>query len=323
MALAQHRSRAKGGRSRRLTPFKYKGRDFRNAFTTFDTIVRSEHQNFTRAAEALHVSQPTLSQQIRQLEASLQMLLLDRSGRTVRLTDAGDVFARYARRALQDLDAGRRAIHDVQDLSRGSLRLPATPAFIAYLIDPLVARFNTQYPGISVNIREMTQDRMEAELADDNLDVGMAFPEGRPHEVETQALFVEKLCLVVGKDHLLAERRAVLGVQALEPEPPVLLSNGFATRRHIDDYCQAYNITPNVEIATNSISAVVEIIRGGRLATVLPKAIGRQQCRLHMVALLPIVPTRNAALPWRKGAYHGAAAGQQRNEAPQSVAGGP
>ncbi|MET3176794.1 UNVERIFIED_ORG: DNA-binding transcriptional LysR family regulator [Arthrobacter sp. UYCu721] len=94
----------------------------------------AEHQNFTRAAQELHVSQPTLSQQIKQLETTLHVQLLDRSGRTVRLTDAGEAYLRYARRALLELDAGTRAIHDVQDLSRGSLRLAMTPTFTAYLI---------------------------------------------------------------------------------------------------------------------------------------------------------------------------------------------
>src|ERR1700684_1465440 len=68
----------------------------------------AEHQNFTRAAEALHVSQPTLSQQIRQLEDLLHVQLLDRSGRTIQLTDAGAAYVRYAQRALQDLEAGKR-----------------------------------------------------------------------------------------------------------------------------------------------------------------------------------------------------------------------
>jgi LysR family cyn operon transcriptional activator len=90
-------------------------------------LAIAEHYSFTRAAEALHVSQPTLSQQIKQLEELLDVQLLDRSGRTVRLTDAGEVFSRHARRALVELDAGKRAIHDLQDLSRGSLRLGLTP----------------------------------------------------------------------------------------------------------------------------------------------------------------------------------------------------
>src|ERR1700743_3958141 len=107
-------------------------------------LAVTEHQNFTRAAEALHVSQPTLSQQIKQLEDALGAQLLDRSGRGVRLTDAGEAYVQYARRALQDLDAGRRAVHDVQELTRGDLRLAVTPSFTAYLAGPLVERFNAR-----------------------------------------------------------------------------------------------------------------------------------------------------------------------------------
>lgn len=82
-------------------------------------LAVAEQGNFTRAAEALHVSQPTLSQQIKQLEDTLGAPLFDRSGRAVRLTDAGEAWMRYARLALQDLDAGARAIHDVATLERG------------------------------------------------------------------------------------------------------------------------------------------------------------------------------------------------------------
>src|SRR3569623_310663 len=138
-------------------------------------LAVAEHRNFTRAAEALHVSQPTLSQQIRQLEDTLCVQLLDRSGRTIRLTDAGAAWLLYAQRALQDLDAGRRAIHDVHDLSRGSLRLGMTPTFTAYLVGPLVDRFNQRYPGIILNIEEMSQERMEVLLNEDQLDMGIAF----------------------------------------------------------------------------------------------------------------------------------------------------
>lgn len=80
-------------------------------------LAVAEHGSFTRAASALHVSQPALSQQIRQLEESLGVPLFDRSGRTIRLTDAGEVWRQYASRALQELGAGKRAIHDVANMN--------------------------------------------------------------------------------------------------------------------------------------------------------------------------------------------------------------
>jgi LysR family cyn operon transcriptional activator len=267
----------------------------------------AEHQNFTRAAEALHVSQPTLSQQIRQLEDLLQVQLLDRSGRTVRVTDAGEAYLRHARRALQDLDAGRRAIHDVRDLSRGALRLAVTPTFTAYLVGPLLARFNELHPGIDVSFEETTQDRIEAALADDRLDIGIAFDEMRAPELDSAALFVETLSLVVGPAHRCATQTAALPAGEVAAESFVLLNGDFATRRYIDLYYRQQGIVPRVAIEVNSISAVVEIVRRGQLVTVLPDAIAREHEGLYPLALTPALPRRTAALLWRSGAYRSAA----------------
>src|SRR5689334_22034618 len=156
-------------------------------------LAVAEHGNFTRAAEALHISQPTLSQQIRQLERALGVQLLDRSGRAVRLTDAGEAFAGHARLALRDLDAGERAVHDVRDLTRGHLRVAMTPSLTAYLIGPLVHRFRTAYPGITLTVAETTQDRIEADLLADRLDVGLAFSGSHAAGIDSAPLFIEYL----------------------------------------------------------------------------------------------------------------------------------
>nr|GFC33671.1 hypothetical protein [Tanacetum cinerariifolium] len=97
------------------------------------TSLIADNGGFTRAAEVLHVSQPTLSQQIRQLEDMLGVVLFDRTSRTVTPTDAGQAYIECARRVLVELAAGKRALHDVKDLSRGTLRLAMTPTFMAYL----------------------------------------------------------------------------------------------------------------------------------------------------------------------------------------------
>jgi LysR family cyn operon transcriptional activator len=267
-------------------------------------LAVAEHRNFTRAAEALHVSQPTLSQQIKQLEDTLGAQLLDRSGRTISLTDAGEAYVQYVRRALQDLEAGKRALHDVQELTRGDLRLAMTPTFTFYLIGPLLERFNARYPGIKLNVAEMNQDRIEARLAQDDLDIGIGFTESRSPDIECQAWFVETLALVVGKAHPCAASRRVLSAHEFEKESLVLLSSDFATRHHIDRYCREHDITPHIAIETNSISAIIEIVqRSSRLATVLPEAIAREQAGLCPVALRDAMPQRTVALLQRKDAY--------------------
>ncbi|WP_431823798.1 transcriptional regulator CynR [Burkholderia sp. F1] len=270
-------------------------------------LAVAEHHSFTRAAAALHVSQPALSQQIKQLEESLGAQLFDRTGRTTRLTDAGEVYFRYARRALQGLEEGKRAIHDVGDLSRGSLRIAVTPTFTSYFIGPLVESFHGRYPGVTLTVCEMSQERMEELLVDDELDVGIAFEEVHSQDIDAQHLLVETLALVVGRHHPLAKRRSV-GVSALNDESLILLSAEFATREHIDRYCRQNDLRPRVLMEVNSISAVIEIIQRTNLSTLLPATIARGRDDLAAVSLDPLLLQRTAVLMQRKGVYQTAAA---------------
>ncbi|MFD3666433.1 transcriptional regulator CynR [Streptomyces sp. NPDC058659] len=271
-------------------------------------LAVAEHANFTRAAEELRIAQPTLSQQIKQLEKALGAQLLDRTGRTVRLTDAGETYARYARRALRDLAAGERAVLDVRDLSRGLLRLAVTPTFTAYLTGPLVAAFHTRHPGITVEVRELTQDRIEAELLADRVDLGIAFDGVHLPGVEAVELFTETLGLVVGPAHPYAGRTEPLPVAELTSHHLALLTEDFATRRHVDAYVAEHRVEPRIAVEANSVSALTEIVRRTDLATVLPDAVARDHPYLTPVPLSPALPSRGVALLRRSGGYRSAAA---------------
>ncbi|MFF9430777.1 transcriptional regulator CynR [Streptomyces sp. NPDC014746] len=272
-------------------------------------LAVAEHASFTRAAEELRVAQPTLSQQIKQLEKALGAQLLDRTGRTVRLTDAGETYARHARRALRDLAAGERAVLDVRDLSRGHLRLAVTPTFTAYLTGPLVAAFHTRHPGIGVEVRELPQDRIEAELLADRLDLGIAFHDEHLAGIEATELFTETLGLVVGPEHPFAGRIEPVSADELTGHHVALLSADFATRLHIDAYLSGHGVRPVVAVEANSVTALTEIVRRTTLATVLPDAVTRDHPGLTPVPLSPALPARAVALLRRAAGYRSAAAG--------------
>jgi LysR family transcriptional regulator, cyn operon transcriptional activator len=271
-------------------------------------LAVAEYANFTRAAEALHVSQPTLSQQIMQLEDWLGVQLLDRSGRTVKVTDAGREYIEHARRALRELEAGRRAVHDVQDLSRGILRLATTPTFTAYLVGPLVADFSDRYPGIALKLKEMPLDTIAAAVADDEVDLGIAFQVERAPDVECQPLFMEKLNVVVGAQHRFASRDTAVTPSEVGSEQLGLLSSDFATRLHVDAYLREQRISPRIAIEANTISALIEIVRRGHIATILPDAIGKQYADLKNINVRPEIPQRLVTLLSRKDSYQSAAA---------------
>ncbi len=269
-------------------------------------LAVAQYQSFTRAAHALHVSQPALSQQIRQLEDQLGAQLFDRNGRSVRLTDAGEVYLRYARQALQDLEEGRRAIHDVSDLSRGSLRVAVAPTFTSYLIGPLVEAFHRRYPNVRLVMQEMLQERVETQLVEDELDIGIAFEKPTSSAVEFQPLLVETLALVVGRTHALSERRSI-DRDTLMRESLVLLTPEFATRGQIERHCRQHDLDLQVLMESNSLNAVIEIVRRTGLATLLPAAIAGNSEYLVAVGLDPAPPQRRAILMQRKGAYQSAA----------------
>ncbi|MHA3735573.1 transcriptional regulator CynR [Pseudomonas sp. Eth.TT006] len=271
-------------------------------------LAVADHGGFTRAADALHVSQPTLSQQIRQLEESLGVLLFDRTSRTVKATDAGEAYIECARRVLVELEAGKRALHDVKDLSRGTLRLAMTPTFMAYLVGPLVRDYTARFPGIHLQIFELSMDDIEAGLADDSLDLAIAFTPVRNPDIECIPAFTETLGIMVGREHPLYDSNARLTSSDLAQLDFALLAPEFITRLSIDEYFRQQGVTPQVRIEVNSVSTLLEVVRHSPLATMLPEAIATEDRALRRLRIDSEAPQRGAALLRRRNNYHSAAA---------------
>ncbi len=269
-------------------------------------VAVADHANFTRAAEALHVSQPALSQQIKQLELSMGVPLFDRSGRGVVPTDAGRVYLEHARRSLRELDAGRRAVMDVSDLSRGQLRLGVTPTFSEYLVAPLIDSFSARHPGVAISLTEMSLEQIVDALARDALDVAIGFTGEHGLEIDAQPLFEEKLCLVTADPGLDGEK--VLSLTDLKALRFALLAPAFATRISVDAWCRKQRFAPSIALEANSIAILLKVIKQGRMVTILPDAIVREQNDLHELRTSPVLPRRTAALLRRKNGYRSVAA---------------
>ena len=263
----------------------------------------AEHGNFTRAAETLRVSQPALSQQIRQLESQLGRQLFDRSGRTVRLTDFGSAYIVYARRAVLDLDAGRRALGDVRDLSRGQVRVAVTPTFTEYLVGPLIGQFRTSYPAVNIELSESPLEAIETAINNDHIDIGIGFSDVRSDDIDVQPLFGERLTLVTGGSHPLARSLRAVVPAELAQISLALLTGNFVSRRYVDDYFLLHRIKPKIALQANSISAVLKLIRRGEVAAILPSAMQHEHRDLSYVPLDPPFPIRTAALLRRRDAY--------------------
>lgn len=269
-------------------------------------LAVAEHQSFTRAAEALHISQPALSQHVKALEESLGVQLFDRSGRNIRLTDTGQVYLHHVQLAFQALNEGQRAIHDLEDLSRGSIRIAVTPSFITYFIGPLMAELYTRYPNITVQLQESSQDKIENMLLKDEIDIGIAFDESDSPNITAETLLTEKLTLVVATNHPLAKRHSVV-LDELKGENFVLLSRKFATRVQIDHHFRQVGLHFQVHMEVDSINAIIAIIRRTSLLTIIPGNIPSLDDGLVAIPLPDPQLTRTAILMRRQDAWQSTA----------------
>lgn len=269
-------------------------------------LAVAECLSFTRAAETLHISQPALSQHIKSLEEDLGTLLFDRTGRQIRLTDTGEVYLQYTRQAFQALNEGKRAIHDIADLSRGSIRLAVTPTFITYFIGPLTQRLYDLYPNIYLNVQSATQDKIEHMLLNDEIDIGIGFDESCSPNIIVDPILKERLALVVAHSHPLATHQTIT-IEEIRDYPMVLLNQAFATRVQIDDHFRRIGIYLHPHTEVDSISAIVEIIRQTDLITIIPENIPRHISDLIAIPLPGEQFERTAILMQRKDAWQSVA----------------
>src|ERR1700678_122406 len=183
--------------------------------------------SFTRAARQTHVSQPSLSQQIRKLEDELGARLIDRLGRTVQLTELGRSFLPRARAVLRDLEAARSDVLEKKTCIGGPLSVGVIPTIAPYFLPPMLATFSRRFPEVRVTVAEEITPLLLERLRAGTIDVAIsALPlPARSHDFQAFPLRVEKLFAVLPKKHSLAKRRTV-SLEELQDDTFVLLRDG-------------------------------------------------------------------------------------------------
>jgi LysR family cyn operon transcriptional activator len=264
----------------------------------FSAVADTLH--FGRAARRIHVSQPTLSQQIRQLEEELGAPLFERARSGVRLTQAGELFRTYASRALEDVDAGRMAVGALRGLTTGALRVGYPPSMRGVVV-PALAAVLRRHPGLALSAEEALVRRVERRLADGKLDVGLGYSPARSPDLDAEPVFDSRLALVVARGHPLAGAESV-GLRQLTEEPFALLSRGSRVRTRVDAWFDAMRFAPHLALESNAVATVLAIVRAGLAVTVLPEPRLPDAERLVVKRLSPAPRSELAALLWRKGA---------------------
>jgi LysR family cyn operon transcriptional activator len=265
----------------------------------FDAVA--ETLNFTRAAERLHVTQSTLSHQIKQMEDELGVVLFDRSNKKVRMTEAGEILRGYMTPALEQLDRGVQALRGNAQALSGSIRLGTTPSANTRMVPLCVATFLHHYPGIQVTVEELSAAMIAKRLASGHLDLAVSYRPGDGTDLWFEPLYNEELRLVVASTHPLAQRRRVRMVE-LHHVRMVLLPAQFLTRRLLDECFEAAGAEPLVVAQLNSIAPMIELIRQTGLAGIIAETAVTPSADLRMVPLEDPTPIRTPGMLWKKGA---------------------
>ncbi len=234
--------------------------------------VLAEEEHFNRAAQRLNLAQPSLTAQIKQLEGDLDEKLFERHSRSVSLTDAGHLLWEHAERVLREVERARNAIQELKNLERGHIRIGVVQTVKTCLAPQIVSSFLRQYPGINIDLKDLSADEIESGVSLGKLDFGISFGPPRDAKLECEPLFQEELVAVVAQDHPWTKRRFVR-FEEFASQPLSLLSTEFCTRRLFDSHAKATGIAPRVAYETNSIESILLTLAPLGSATFLPKLV--------------------------------------------------
>ncbi len=255
--------------------------------------------HFTRAAAECCVAQPSLSQQIANLERELGAPLFLREGRAVRLTDAGAAMLEYAERILAEEEAAKRAVQEVLGLKRGQISIWTLPTPGQQLLPPLLASFRRAYPQIEISLREVVPARAIAEaIVAGKTDLGIVH---LPYQVEglnERALLREEMALVVPADHRFAGRESIaLGEAAAEDF--VWVSEGATEAHPIYAACLAAGFAPRIVCLSGSALGMQSLVAAGLGISLLPRLAIHPPEGAVVVELDPPRPNRTLVAIWR------------------------
>jgi DNA-binding transcriptional LysR family regulator len=240
-------------------------------------VAVAEEASFTRAASRVHVAQPGVSAQVRRLESELGQQLLDRSGRSVRLTEVGSAVLPFARAALDAVANARLAVDDLAGLVRGQVTVGMVSGCALPVLAELLAGFHDRHPGVAIALVEDNSDRLVERLRDGRLDLAViGWAEQTPADIDSVVLVDEELVAAVAPGHPLADADASAGaitIRQLRDLPLVSLPRGTGVRAALDAACAAAGFTPRIVFEASALPMVVELAGRGLGLAVVPASI--------------------------------------------------
>jgi len=254
---------------------------------TLQEIAR--HQSFSRAAQALHLSQPAVSHHIRHLEREVGQRLLERVGKRAFPTAAGDVLLAHATRAFAELEAARQALQERRGVVAGQLRVGTGATASTYLLPPLLGRLRARYPDLELVVVTGNAAAMAAAVTAAELDVAVATLPVRGRALLVTPLLVDPLMAIAPPLARWRRRRPLVAAE-LARESLILYERGGTIRRVIDDWFRRSRAVPRVVMDLGNGEAIKKMVAAGLGLSLVPTMSVQAEVRAGELAALPLAP---------------------------------
>jgi LysR family cyn operon transcriptional activator len=249
-------------------------------------LAVAEAGSFSRAADRLGISQPSVSQQIRDLEAGLRVSLFQRRGKRILLTPRGLIFQEHARAILRQLENFLQELNSDPGQLRGALHLGVVPVLNVPLVPHLLGLFAANHPGISVIVEEISSTEIETALEEGRMDVGLGFVTRHSPNLRYERLCKDKFALIVSETHRWSKRR-VIPFSELHQQRLLQLPDSFVMRRMTDEICRNHQVRPRTVAEINAIETLLRSLAPLQAAALMPKIAlrGREALKLKAIRL--------------------------------------
>lgn len=263
-------------------------------------VAVAELKNFSQAALQCHVSQPTLSSQIKKMEELLGVALFERTNKKVMLTPSGEDIIRVARRILQEVDTIHAIAESSQDPLAGTFRIGAFPTLATYIFPQLMPKAKAACPNLKLILREdKTADLLEQLKAGD-IDAALI---ALPVEVDgltSETLFEDEFLLAVADDHPLAAASKV-DLRVLQDHKLLLLDEGHCLRDQALDICHSTGASEEEDVRATGLETLRQMVKAGVGITLMPRiAIQANESGIRYIPFREPAPKRTIGLVWRK-----------------------
>ncbi|MCD8552658.1 LysR family transcriptional regulator [Seleniivibrio sp.] len=268
----------------------------------FVEVVRQG--GFSNAAKRVFATQSTVSKAVKQLEDELGVLLLDRIGHSVKMTQAGEVVFRRGCAMLDHVVEMQSELEELRGMKRGTLRMGFPLLGSNTLFADIFAVFRQKYPHIEIQMVEQGGKRLEEMLLAGELDLAASLLPVDSEELDWQEVRSEPMDLLVANDHPLADEK-IVGFSDLKEYPFILYAHGFALNPMILEACKGKGFTPVIAAQSSQIEFIIGLVAAKLGIALLPRMIAAQ----HPHPKTRLVPVGDPSifwrmsLMWRKGAY--------------------